>query len=196
MKKRIFAMAVIAICLAILAYGTTAYYTVEETAHNVITSGAVDLEVVEWQTGPGGLEEYPSEPITIMPATQVSKIARVTAGERSTESFVRAKYHLVVKDSAGNVRDVPTAELDRIIDVALSTEGWLRKDGDSEWWYYEIPLKAGESTEPLITGVAFDGPNMTNEYQNCTLEVIVTAQGVQTVHNKPTVLEALGWPED
>nr|MBQ8245066.1 hypothetical protein [Oscillospiraceae bacterium] len=194
MKKRIFAMAVIAICLAILAYGTTAYYTVEETAHNVISSGAVDVEVVEWQKTPTGLEEYPTQPITIMPATQVSKI--VTVKNIDAESFVRAKYHLVVKDSAGRVKEIPASQLDKIIDVTLTTDGWTRKDGDGEWWYYEKPLKAGETTETLITGVSFDGPNMTNEYQNCTVEVVVTAQGVQTAHNKETVLEAVGWPEE
>lgn len=193
MKKRTFAMAVIAICLAILGYGTTAYYTVDGTAHNVISSGAVDVEVVEWQQTPTGPETYPAEPITIMPATQVSKIVKIRCNE--VESFVRAKYRLVVKDSAGNIKEISEEELDRIIHVTETTEGWIRKQGDSEWWYYEKPLKTGETTETLITGVSFNGPNMTNEYQNCTVEVIVTAQGVQTAHNKTTVMEALGWPE-
>lgn len=193
MKKRIFALAVIAICLAIMAYGTTAYYTVEGTAHNVISSGIVDVEIEEWQQTASGLEKYPSEPITIMPTAQVSKI--VTVKSLQAESFVRAKYTLVVKDADKKEKEIPLQELEKIITVALSTEGWTRKDGDSEWWYYTAPLKAGDTTKPLITGVSFDGPNMTNEYQNCTVEVVVTAQSVQTIHNKATVLEAVGWPE-
>lgn len=194
MKKRIFAMAVIAICLAIMAYGTTAYYTVEGTAHNVITSGSVDVEIEEWQQTASGLEKYPEKPITIMPSTQVSKI--VTVKNNDAESFIRAKYAVVVKDPGGKVKTVSPEELAKIISVAVSTEGWTRKDGDSEWWYYSEALPQGEATKPLITGVSFDGPNMTNEYQNCTVEVVVTAQGVQTIHNKATVLEAAGWPED
>ena len=51
-------------------------------------------------------------------------------------------------------------------------------------------------TKPLFTEVVFDGPNMTNEYQNCTVEVIVTAQAVQSANNGEAVLTADGWPEE
>ena len=37
---------------------------------------------------------------------------------------------------------------------------------------------------------------MTNEYQNCTVEVIVKAQGVQTANNGSSALEAAGWPAE
>ena len=45
LKRRAFAAALIVICLAISAIGTLAYYTAEERAHNVITTGGVEIEV-------------------------------------------------------------------------------------------------------------------------------------------------------
>lgn len=192
MKKRIFAVALIAICLAILAYGTTAYDTVEDTAHNVITSGAVAIELQEWQQTEAGLIPYPDRPIAIMPATAVSKV--VTLKNNDVECFLRCSVQIAVKDASGNEKDVSAAELSRIVDIAFNEEDWIREEGDSEWWYYQESLKPGKSTEPLFTGIAFDGPNMTNEYQNCTLEVKVSAQAVQAANNKATAREAIGWP--
>lgn len=189
MKKKIFAVAVIAICLSILASATLAYYTAEDTAHNVITTDQITVIIEEWQEGEDGKWiAYPSEPITVLPATQVSKI--VTVKNVHADSFVRAKYDIVLRKN-GEVVDYPTD----VITITVNDTEWQRKSGDSSWWYYSASLEAGETTAPLITAVVFDGPGMTDEYQNCTVEVIVTAQAVQTVHNGNTALEALGWPE-
>lgn len=48
MKRKLFAGAVIAICLSLIAYGTLAYFTAEDTARNVITSGGIDIQLREW----------------------------------------------------------------------------------------------------------------------------------------------------
>ena len=69
---------------------------------------------------------------------------------------------------------------------------WTEKDG---WWYYSGAVDTDGVTEPLMTGISFDGPNMTNEYQSCTLTVDVVAQAVQAANNNTSALEAMGWPE-
>ena len=48
MKRKLLILSVLAICLAILAAGTFAYFTSEDTAHNVITTGGVKIAVQEW----------------------------------------------------------------------------------------------------------------------------------------------------
>ena len=48
MKRRLFAGAVIVMCLSLLGFGTLAYFTAEDTAHNVITSGDINIELQEW----------------------------------------------------------------------------------------------------------------------------------------------------
>lgn len=190
MKKKILLIAVVALILSILTGGTLAYFTAEDTARNVITSGGVDIAIEEWQETPDGLVPYPGEPIAVMPATSVSKI--VTVRNRDARSFIRAKLELTVKDVEGKVMEIPAETLEKIIHLSMNTQDWTEKDG---WWYCTGAVGTGEATKPLMTAVSFDGPNMTNEYQGCTVTVDVTAQAVQAANNGTSALEALGWPE-
>ena len=190
MKKKIFAMAVMLICISILASTTLAYFTDVETARNVITSDGIDIAIEEWQETPAGLIPYPSQPITVMPGISVSKI--VTVRNQDAQSFVRAKLVLTLKDAAGKEMEITSETMEKIIHLAMNAQDWTEKDG---WWYYGSAVNTGEATKPLMTGVSFDGFNITNEYQNCTLEIYVCAQAVQAANNGNTAMEAAGWPE-
>lgn len=192
MKKKLLLLAVVAICAAILASGTLAYFASEDQAHNVITTDAVDIEIEEWQNEIGN--PYPDDPIEVMPGVIVSKIATIKNLE--AEAYIRAKFEVVITREDGSVMELSPETLASIITVTMNGEDWLRKDGDGEWWYYNAPVQTGESTEAFFTEVVFDGPNMTNEYQNCTVEVIVKAQAVQTANNGASALEAAGWPAE
>ena len=195
MKKKILLLAAVAICAAILASGTLAYFTSEDQAHNVITSGAVDIEIEEWQDTDGDGDpdkSYPDDPIKVMPGVEVSKIATIKNLE--AESYIRAKFEIVITRADGSKMALSPETLASIITLTMNGEDWLRKDGDGVWWYYNAPVATGASTEAFFTEVKFDGPNMTNEYQNCTVEVIVKAQAVQTANNGDNALTAAGWP--
>ena len=48
MKRKILILSVLAILLAILAANTLAYFTADTAAHNVITTGNVDIALNEW----------------------------------------------------------------------------------------------------------------------------------------------------
>ena len=193
MKKKIFLLASAVIYLAILASGTIAYFTAEDEVHNVITSDAVDIQIEEWQKAGDEFVPYPKEsPIEVMPGVTVSKI--VTIKNLEAESYIRAKFEVVINDSNGNVMQISPETLAGIITLTMNGEDWMRKDGDDEWWYYADSVEMGASTEAFFTEVVFDGPNMTNEYQNCTVEVIVDAQAVQTSNNGESAIEAAGWP--
>ena len=54
MKKKILLVTAVVICLAIAATGTLAYFTSDDVAHNVITSGGVNIELVEKTEGEDG----------------------------------------------------------------------------------------------------------------------------------------------
>ena len=45
MKRKFLILSVLAILVAILAANTLAYFTADTKAHNVITSGGVDIDV-------------------------------------------------------------------------------------------------------------------------------------------------------
>ena len=190
MKKRIFAFAVVVICLSILASTTLAYFTDTAIARNVITSGGVDIAIEEWQETQDGLIPYPDKSITVMPATRVSKI--VTVRNLDARSFIRVKLELTLLDEEEQVMDIDAEEMEKIIHLIMNTQDWTEKDG---WWYYGAAVNTNEATLPLMTAVEFDGPNMTNEYQNCTVLIDVTAQAVQTANNGTSAIDALGWPE-
>ena len=192
MKKRILLLASLAICVATIATGTLAYFNAEDKAHNVITSGNVDIELVETtdQLDADG-NPIPFENLTgIMPGMEVSKIVQVkNTGEG--EAYVRVKVETVINMATGS-NAVPGYE-PISIKFATGTDKteWTEKDG---YFYYNSPIKPGELTEELFTEVIFD-ELMGNEYQNCEVEINVIAHATQVAHNGDHAVDAAGWPE-
>ena len=181
MKKKLLILSLAAICLAITAIGTLAYFTSEGTAHNVITTGGVEIAVQEW----ADVEKTkPFEDLTgVMPNTTVTKIAEVK-NTGASDAWVRVKVEKAIKLTGDGIPDVSMVQLD------VNTTDWTEKDG---YYYYTKVLKPGEVTAPIFTAVTFK-PDMGNEYQNATATVDVAAHAVQTANNGDTVMDAKGWP--
>ncbi len=190
MKRKILYIAAILICLSIITSGTLAYYTASDTARNVITSGGVDIKVIEQQLVNGTLQPYPNQPIPVLPATTVSKIVSVQSTEQA--AWIRTSYTCTVYDADNKIMEIPADELNKAILIQPDDTCWTLKDG---WWYYNSALKAGETTKPLFEEVSFSGKYMDNKFQLCTLVIDVTAQAVQQANNGTSATEALGWPE-
>ena len=189
-KRRIFVIALLVCCLAVMASGSVAYFTASETAHNVISSGsiAIDLQELTDQVDENG-DPLPFEDATgVMPGTEVSKIVQVeNTGDNAVwvRIAVEKAIDLVLPEGAEPVEpDLALIALD------LNTADWTGQDG---YYYYNKPLNPGETTGPLFTTVTFDAA-MGNAYQNSTATVSVRADAVQTANNGAAVLEAAGWP--
>ena len=142
MKKKLLMLSAAAICIAILAAGTLAFFTAEGTAHNVITTGGVDIKLYEW----GNDEKTePFEDIEgLLPGMEVTKIAEVknTGG---AEAWIRVR---VTKDIA--LQGDGEADPD-MVSLNLNKEFWAQ--GDDGYIYYTRTLKPGETTEPVFTTV-------------------------------------------
>ena len=179
-KVKITAVAVVIILFAILAASTLAYFTTESTAHNVITTGKVEISV-----------DFPNNTVSVMPAETVACEAKISSAADAQPAWLRAKAEFVVYDASGKKMDVDPVELKDLISLAYGDQ-WMEKDG---WWYYNTAVKSGETTKPLFEEVAFSGPHMDNKYQSCTVVIDVTAQAVLKANNGNSVMEALGWPE-
>lgn len=189
MKRKLMLIALVMGIISTISFGSLAYFTAEERAHNIITSGsvAIDLEELTDQLDQEGAA-IPFEDLHgVMPGTRVSKIVQVT-NTGTAEAFLRVRV-----DVAIILQDGVTGEVDlSLITIDYNLEQWT--DGEDGYYYYNEPLAPGETTVPLFTTVAF-ADTMGNLYQNSTALVDVEAYAVQTANNGPTVFDARGWPE-
>lgn len=183
MKRKLLIVSVLAILVAVTAAGTLAFFTDSGSAHNVITTGNVDIELNEWA------DEARTQPFKdqngVMPGTKITKIVEVKNTGKNA-AYVRLKVDIAVYGADKQGMDPKPVGLD------FNTKNWTYFDG---YYYYNRALKPGEVTEPLFTTVTFD-PQMGNEYQNATALVDVSASAVQSANNGDDPLAAKGWPYD
>ena len=191
MKKKILYIAAILICLSIISSGTYAYFTKEATARNVITTGGIEVRVVEYKMENGERVPYTAPSMPVMPGKTVSKIVTVECLQR--DAWLRARYTVEVFDEDGKKLDIPAAELEQAIIIEPDDSAWTETDG---WWYYQDSIAVDSPSTPLFETVRFAHKEMDNKYQGCTVEIKVIAQAVQKVNNGTTITEAHGWPED
>lgn len=189
MKKKLMAGVVIAICLSFATYSTLAYFTHEDTATNVITSGNIEIELQETAIdGDGQIIpfEESQEVFDVMPAETVSKIVKVeNTGDNA--AYIRISVEKFITLAEGN-EGTPDNEL---IIPDFNTEEWTEVDG---YYYYNYPLEPGETTTALFNSVTFD-PSMDNMYQSSKATIIVDAEATQVKNNGADVFTAAGWPE-
>ena len=187
-KRKLLLLSVLSMVLAIAAIGSSAFFNAEDTAHNVITSGSVNIAVVETMLDGTELRDFPPEGITgVMPGSAVSKIVSIR-NTGSAEAWIRVQVGTTVEGS-------DQAALDAGV-VGFTVEApWI--DGGDGYYYYGEAVPVGGETEDLLREVRFD-PAMGNEYQNCTVYLTVEAEAVQTANNPipaaGTVCDVTGWP--
>ncbi len=196
MKKKILSLSVIAICLAIITSGTLAYFSTEEKAHNVITTGSIGIEIVEKMKDESGIEvDFPKDGIGgVMPGQSVSKIVSVKNNGEG-EAWIRIKVDTTIEN--GNREELPVTLAGNVPALGLTIDPAFWVDGQDGYYYYVDPVAPAASTEVLFEQVRF-APQMGNEYQNCTANILVSAQAVQVANNPipagGDVTDVKGWP--
>ena len=187
MKKwKIVALCTVLACLAIVASGTLAYFTASETAHNVITSGGVAIQLIEQtQNEDGSLVPWKNVG-GVMPGAEISKIVTVK-NTGASDAWVRIKVEKTITLARG-VQGTPDLSLVRL---DINTEDWTEQGG---YYYYNHSLKPGETTKPLFKTVTF-APEMGNMYQNSKADIVVQADAVQVANNGASATVAAGWPK-
>lgn len=185
MKKQLLALALIIVVLAVGASSTLAYFTTRYTADNVISVSGVSVAIVETILGENGdIEEYPTEPVEVMPATTASKIVRVM-NDGPESIWVRVKVGAKFTDAEGNPfsdsdGDVEYVSVNYNTTVSSTVGYWeLKADG---YYYYSKILAPNDSSTPIFTEVEFS-PSMGNEYMDSTLTIDIYASAVQSANN-------------
>ncbi len=188
MKRKLLTVALAVSCLSLAAYGTTAYFTAEDTAVNVITAGNVRIELQETAILEEGGDPVPFEDVIgVMPGGEASKIVEVkNTGDKTAYIRIRVEKELTLAEGAAGETDPG------LIGLNIDTESWTEKDG---YFYYNEPLAAGETTRPLFTAVSFSR-EMSDLYQNSKTAITVKVNAVQADNNGNSALEAAGWPEE
>lgn len=190
MKRKILLIAVVVICLSLLCYGTLAYFTYEDTAHNVITTGGVAIQLIEKTRSGDTLLDFPEEGLTgIMPGASASKIVSVE-NTGSADAWIRISVDTTIIGANGKALPIELKDGTPVLSFTVDASAWTL--GEDGYYYYNATVASGESTETLFEEVHF-AAQMGNEYQNCTANLIISAQAVQSANNGDAVLEALGW---
>ena len=118
MKRKLLILSVLAICVAMLAGGTLAFFTSEDKAHNVITTGGVEITLQEWADE---AKTTPFKDLTgVMPNTTVTKIAEIR-NTGASDAWVRVKVEKNIRLQGDGTPDTGLVEL------KCNTVDWKRR---------------------------------------------------------------------
>ncbi len=179
-RTKLMIIAIAAIIVTAFSQGSLAYYAQVNTADNVITSGAIKLQIHE-KTAAGN--DYPKEGVVILPGALVSK--RVTI-----ENLCKHPFYLRLEIVNGIDSTILTA--DECLELDINTKDWTYIDG---YYYYNDIVPPFSTTSPIFTEVEIIGDKVDNSYIGRTLYLTVNAYAVQSENNVAEFpWEAEGWP--
>ena len=195
MKKKITAIVLVVLVLALLTMGMTlAYFTDEKEAENVFVFGdiSIDLEEPGWKPGEdGGEDDTVME--DVFPGMEFDKNPFIR-NTGDADAYIRMGVEInpaVLLDLVGESAPVTVAMLEEIL-VGEYGAGWTfdrietTADGTVIFWYNGGLLVAGGASDYLFTGVMIPA-----DYKSDNVETImgegrifginVIAQAIQTV---------------
>ena len=200
MRKKLLAVSLLVILLSLAAYGTYAYLTEEARTTNVITTGTVEISLVEkTKDANGEWMDFPTTAISgVVPGKSVDKLVTVD-NEGTGDAWIRASVTCKIV-AADKETELPLvlANGESALSFDINEEMWKAGEGKrAGYYYYTAPVDPADSTEQLFSKVTFN-PAMGNEYQECTVYVDVVAEAIQVKNNGDaegeTYLDAY-WPD-
>ena len=121
MKKKVLLAAALVVCLAVAVSGSLAYFTAEERAHNVITTGGIAIELLETT---GQLDEN-GNPILfedvngVMPGASVAKIVQVK-NTGANDAYIRVSVEKAIELAQGVEGEADLT----LVSLDLNTMNW------------------------------------------------------------------------
>ena len=194
MKRKIWIIVLALISIASMASSPMAYFTGEDRAHNVITTGGVHIALVEQQRTGDTYTPFPKEGVTgVLPGTSISKIVSVE-NTGSAPAWVRIRLMASIENAQGEALPPVLEDGTSVMSMEL-LPGWVV--GPDGWLYYREPVAVDGATTPAFESVTM-AAEMGNVYQESTCDLVVEAQAVQSDNNPLTgeLWEIPGWPEE
>lgn len=197
MKKKLIALCLIIVMIAVAAIGgTLAYFTDSDAESNVFTMGSVEIDLSEsnWtapaNTVPG--VSYAKNPVVENTGTNDAWIrVDVTLSDATAFQVAANKYSLDIKSMFVNLNTTDWTCVSTIPDTTSDTLTFV--------FYYNTALTAGASTQELFTAVKIPGV-----FTNTDMEAIcskitpndgkftidIQAHAIQTSDDYTTVADA------
>lgn len=188
-NSMILMFALIFATIIIFTAQTYAYFNDSiSSSQNSIAAGTLGVELVEMQNGESSLVSF-IEPVSIMPATSVSKTVRVK-NTGTLPIYVRIKIEKTINKPENEMPD----GWEELISCDFNTiDGpWIYHEG---YYYYKVSLDAGSTTAQLFDTISFS-KDMGNQFENSEIEISVLCQAAQAVGNSDDPLTAWGWPSE
>lgn len=182
MKRTLLLLAVL-VLLLLTVNGTTAFFTAEKTAANVITFGDISVELLHTAFDENGPVSLPRGTAIIHPGDEISQTVQL----KNTGSHP-AHVRILLRFEADAA---PGEDARALVSCDINEAFWTLRDG---FYYYNEILPAGQVTQPLFNNVQFS-TNIGARHQGSDIRVITQGFATQAEHNGQTPLDAVAWPE-
>ena len=187
--KMIVSAVLMMVAVVAMVFSTLAYYTAfVYSSGNVIATGKTEVEFVDLNAPTaGGSAGTELDPISFMPGhLETRKIYAKNSGNMPLYVRVKAETAITLAERYAAHSD----EIDvSLVKFVLKGSAWELRDG---YYYYVLPLCAGESTPELFDHIEFD-ESMGNIYKDSIIRIRIVFEIVQATNNGDTVFEAVGW---
>ena len=170
--------------------GTTAYFLTTESAHNIISTSGVDVELYELAdpTGDGSTLIPFSDLINVFPGSTYSKIPYIENVD-TEPVWVRARLTLTMTTTDGAI--TPISDIASVIELGEVGTNWTTEANG--YYYYNLALKTGEATEPIFKTVKFTD-ELPNNLQGAKFSLTIEAEATQMKNNGTSATTA-SWTE-
>lgn len=184
-NRKIMILLVIILCITAITFSYS-YITLKFESDNIITFGSIKMKLMQKEVKDS--KEFLVDNKNTINITGRKEINRKVYIQNvgNENIYVRISLDTFLVDNDGNKKSV-----NDLIRFDINDNYWIYKDG---WYYYKNILKYNEDTPNLFTKIMFDEENITKEYEEGTIDLDITAQGVQSANNSSNVLDAEGWP--
>ncbi len=184
-RKLILMTAMMCITALMFVYGTMAYFTNDSTSqNNVINSGEIKIELIE-----SGSSENNNGGLVLMPGVKTERSLEIK-NRGNLPTYVRVSLSPEITLSAKESANADKVDVS-VVEFEINKDYWIEL---GEYYYYKMPVRPGEKTEPLYTSVSFS-QDIENMYKGSTTELSTLVSAVQSNGNGASVLEAKGWAE-
>lgn len=132
MEKKPITLGIALLAIMLAGSGSLAYFTSEKRTHNIITSGGIDIEVIQKvENNDGKLVTVPEITGELMPGVSINGSVHVE-NQGKSQAWIRLKADVAIEDQEGNLLPETISKIFRL--------------------YHSLMIKTGKK-EKMVSGI-------------------------------------------